>query len=256
MRIVRFLLPLFLLAALGPPGFAQQAAPPQTLKAANQCARITVTGQATVGIQVTGTFSMTLQPEVAVQGQAPQDTQVTPSTSTTPQSTITTAGVYAASAAGYDTFLVCVSSYVSGSAVVYLNSTAAVNAGLLGGAAASAANFGTLGPGTNTAAAMVASSGSSLTPAALGQVSSTGDWDVPATGALVPPIPTLAVSNTGGGLVQDVFYFRITYVGPSTIVPSAKSNSSSTPPTAPRTRPARSPSPCPPAAPAGIFPAV
>ena len=132
MKRFALLVTLFLATA----ACAQSSAPPQTLNAANQCARIGAVGQATVGIQVIGTFSATLQPEVSIQGQAPQNAQVTPSTSSTPQSTITAAGAYTATVAGYNTFLVCVSDYTSGAAVVYLN---AVNGGagnaLTGGAA-------------------------------------------------------------------------------------------------------------------------
>ena len=132
MKRFALLVTLFLATA----ACAQSSAPPQTLNAANQCARIGAVGQATVGIQVIGTFSATLQPEVSIQGQAPQNAQVTPSTSSTPQSTITAAGAYTATVAGYNTFLVCVSDYTSGAAVVYLN---ALNGGagnaLTGGAA-------------------------------------------------------------------------------------------------------------------------
>jgi hypothetical protein len=129
---MRFRLLLFSLIALalGPPSFAQQTkAGPFALSAANQCTPpIGTAGQATVGIQITGTFSATLQPEVTIQGQSPQNTQVSPSTSGTPQSTITTVGVYTASVAGYDGFLLCVSSYVSGTATVYLNASPGISA--------------------------------------------------------------------------------------------------------------------------------
>lgn len=129
----RVLLSILACCALASPTFAQTRGVTATLNAANQCAKISTMGQATVGIQVTGTFSLTLQPEVAIQGQAAQNTQVTPSTSTTPQATITSAGIYFAAVAGADTFLVCVSSYSSGSATVYLNATTAIATNAPGG---------------------------------------------------------------------------------------------------------------------------
>src|ERR1700684_3259872 len=97
----RFLFFLFALAlSPSPPLVAQSRGVVTTLSGANQCAQISVTGQATVGIQVTGTFSATLQPEISIQGQAAQNTQVTPSNSSTAQSTITAAGIYASPVAG------------------------------------------------------------------------------------------------------------------------------------------------------------
>ena len=136
MNLRRFLFTLFALALapslFGPSLFAQSTAKTFTLNAANQCATIGVSGYSTVGIQVTGTFSATLQPEVSIAGQSPQNSQVTPSNSNTAQSTITTTGAYVASVGGYDTFLVCVSAYTSGTATVWLNPSKGVNASLFG----------------------------------------------------------------------------------------------------------------------------
>ena len=132
MYLRRFLFTLFALA-LAPPGFAQSLAKNFTLNGANQCATIGVSDLATVGITVTGTFSATLQPEVSIAGQSPGNTQVTPTTSNTAQATITTTGNYVAAVAGFDTFLLCVSSYASGTANVYLNPSGAVNASVIGG---------------------------------------------------------------------------------------------------------------------------
>ena len=87
-----------------------------------QCARIAVSSNtAVVGIQVVGTWSGTLQPEISVSGQTPANIQVTPSTSTTPQSTITADGIYTTGVAGGSTFLVCGNTVGSGTASVYLN---------------------------------------------------------------------------------------------------------------------------------------
>ena len=156
---MRFRLLLFSLIALalGPPAFSQTKAGPFAITAANQCAVIGTGGQATVGIQVIGTFSATLQPEVSIQGQAAQNIQVSPSTTGTPQSTITGDGIFSASVAGFDTFLLCASSYASGTATVYLNTSTGISAaGIVssGGGVASVsgtANQVTVSPTTGAA---------------------------------------------------------------------------------------------------------
>ena len=103
------------------------------LSSANSCAMITATGLATVGIQVTGTWATTLQPQVSINGNAAVNAQVTPSTSTTPQSTITANGVYVANVAGYDLFQVCFSSYSSGTATITFRPSTIANASARGG---------------------------------------------------------------------------------------------------------------------------
>src|ERR1700730_6558590 len=90
-----------------------------------QCAQIGTGGQATVAIGVFGTWTGTLQPEGAIQGQTPFNVQVTPSNSSTPQSTITGDGAFVVSVAGYDTLLVCGNTVASGTATVWLVTTAA-----------------------------------------------------------------------------------------------------------------------------------
>jgi len=209
MYLRRFLFTLFAVA-FAFPAFGQSTAKTFTLKAANACAPVSVSTYASVGIQVTGTFSATLQPEVSIGGQSPQNTQVTPTTSSTAQATITTAGTYVAAVGGMDTFLLCVSSYVSGSAVVWLNPSDKVNASTLGGS-----SFPVISP-------QVVSSGGSITPTGTGQIASTNAWDPLAAGAIYPFVPTFTINNTGGSLTQNVVYVRLTYVGPSVIVPSAE----------------------------------
>lgn len=120
--------------ALAPPAFAQASAGPFVITSASSpCATITVTGQATVGIKVKGTFSLTLTPEISIQGQAPDATSVTPYGSQTAQATITAAGSYNSAVAAGTTFLLCPTSYASGSATIYLNASTTVAANLLGG---------------------------------------------------------------------------------------------------------------------------
>jgi hypothetical protein len=76
------------------------------------CLSIDVTGQGVVGISITNTatgsaWSGTIQPEVAIGSDAPQNVTVTPYNSTTAQPTITANGNYNASVSGASTFYVC-----------------------------------------------------------------------------------------------------------------------------------------------------
>ena len=120
---------LYALAAVflflpGPPIFAQSSYGPFTLSANNQCTgRIDATGITSLGMQITGTSVLTLTPEVSIGGQPPTASQFTQSTSTSgPVLTYTTSGstnvVFSASVAGAKTFVLCVTAYTSGSAIV------------------------------------------------------------------------------------------------------------------------------------------
>ena len=135
---------LLLLAALtffaGLPAFPQSLAKTFTLTGANQCAPIGTSKLPTVGIDVSGTFSLTLTPKVAINGQTPRASQVVPSSSNTPQATITSAGGYTDPfVGGYDNFSLCVTSYSSGSVVIWLNPSPALNGSLfLGGSSGGA----------------------------------------------------------------------------------------------------------------------
>ena len=133
MYLRRFLFTLFAVA-LSIPAFGQSLAKTFTLTAANQCASIGTSQLPTVGIDVSGTFSLTLTPYVVINGQTKRASQVTPSSSNTAQATITTAGGYTDPfVGGYDTFLLCVTSYSSGSVVIWLNPSPALNGSLMGG---------------------------------------------------------------------------------------------------------------------------
>lgn len=106
--------------------FAQRAGP-FTITAttgSHSCASIAIAidRTSTVTVDVSGTFSATLQPQVAMAGQAAHNIQVTPTTSQTPQSTITAAGGYQAlQVSGWELFQVCATAYASGTATVYLS---------------------------------------------------------------------------------------------------------------------------------------
>src|ERR1700675_2834618 len=85
--------------------FAQIFGP--TSITAAQCAKIDTGGLASVGINVTGTWTGTLQPEGTIQGQTAFNVTVVPSTSNTSQATITADGAYVVAVAGYSTFQLC-----------------------------------------------------------------------------------------------------------------------------------------------------
>src|ERR1700735_1850847 len=132
----------------------------QSLAASGACAQIPVTGVATLGISVTGTWATTLQPEVSIGGNAFTNTPVAPSTApTSPQPTITSSGNYIVSVASYDVFQICFTSYASGTAVISYRPTSLVNASLFG----SSGGGGSIPSGT-TGYSLVYSSSSSVTP--------------------------------------------------------------------------------------------
>jgi hypothetical protein len=137
MHIRRFLFTLFAVVALSPPFLCAQVKTSGTIPSTGggaSCVSINVDAQATVAIQVTGTWSGVLQPKISVQGQSPANIQVTPSTSSAVASTITANGVYRVSVAGGSTFLLCGNTVASGTANVYLNaSTASAGSGLSSG---------------------------------------------------------------------------------------------------------------------------
>lgn len=56
----------------------------------------------------------------------------------------------------------------------------------------------------------------------LGQITGLTNWFTIAPTAVFPLEPTLTSSNTGGSLVQSVYFFKVTYVGLSVTVPSGE----------------------------------
>jgi hypothetical protein len=130
---MRKLLLAVLAIAVSPPLFAQNSGNITS----NQSVCIGVSAEhSTVAVQVTGTWTGTLQPQVAVQGQAATNSQVVPSTSTTPAATITANGVYYANVGGLSQFCILGNTVASGTAVIYLNVSKGVNASTLGGGGA------------------------------------------------------------------------------------------------------------------------
>jgi hypothetical protein len=177
---MRFRFLLFTLVALAlafsPPLPAQSVAKTFTFTANSQTHCIGVTALPTVGIQVTGTFSLTLTPQVSINGQSPQSAQVTPANSSTAQSTITAAGAYVAGVGGYDTFCLSTTAYSSGTATVQLNPSPAVNASVLGSGSGSSA-FSALTSSTNTGCSgCVVGSGAVFSPTGGGQLTANSEF--------------------------------------------------------------------------------
>lgn len=134
-----FGLALALIAATA--AWGQQQPKRFTLTANSQCAQVSAQNNSTVGIIVSGTWSGTLTPTLQIAGVSGAPTasaSVTPSNSTTSQATITANGGYKSAVGGFTQFNLCFTSFVSGSAVIDLYSTQAINSALLGGAAGGA----------------------------------------------------------------------------------------------------------------------
>src|SRR5581483_11068759 len=72
--------------------------------------------------------------------------------------------------------------------------------------------------------AQTVNSGGSIVPTSTqtGQLSADSIWYETANQILYPATPSVTVSNTGGSLVDDVYFIRLTYVGLATIVPSGE----------------------------------
>lgn len=98
------------------------------------CAQISVGQDATISISVTGTWTGTLTPQVTIYPNPPVNTVVFPVGSNTSQATITANGIYSAQVAAMSTFQVCATTLSSGTVVVYLQGSNAVNAGFFAGA--------------------------------------------------------------------------------------------------------------------------
>jgi hypothetical protein len=177
---------VFACCGLGPPLLAQVPVAPKQLSALNQCASIDSSGFATIGIEVTGTWSATLQPQVSISGQTATNTTVVPegSTSSSAQSTITANGTYSASVAARSLFQVCVTSYTSGTATVVLFGSDKINANLFGGGGG-----GGSGTVNNVATGGLATGG---------PITTSGTITVPASGTGTKAQSTNATTSTLG----------------------------------------------------------
>ena len=90
----------------------------QTLSANGAKVILGVSDLDSVAVQVTGTFTATLEFEVSLDGRTFVSLSMTPSSSTTTATNTTTTGVWMADIPGVVNFQVRVSSYTSGGAVV------------------------------------------------------------------------------------------------------------------------------------------
>lgn len=217
----RFLLFTFLALAFSPPGLLAQSSPGAkifTLKAANQNACIGTAGLPTVGITLSGTASLTLQPQVSTNGSTPSNSSVTSTVAaSTAQATIVVSGTITAANNGYvapvgssDTFCLNVSSYSSGSLTVQLNPSPALNASLLGGSS-SGLTFDKIGSGSNDSAAMVVAAGSTLLPST-GQI--TANSEFLANAAVATPPSPLSTGDCESG--TNPFSFTLDNAGTPT----------------------------------------
>lgn len=132
---------LLLLLLLSAPALGQRVGPFNLNVAGSSglssCATLSVSSivSSTVAVEVGGTWSGTLQPQVQIQKQAWANTTGTPAGSVIAQATITSDGIYNVAVAGMDSMQVCLTSYASGTAVLYLN--ASQGFGLFGAGSAS-----------------------------------------------------------------------------------------------------------------------
>lgn len=120
--------------------------------AGSSCVTLNVDGEGIVGISVTGTWSGTLQAQVAIGGDAAQNVQVTPYSSSIAQSTITANGAFTANAVGATQFQVCGNTVSSGTANLKLNAVK-LSANRNAGTGTVSANSGSAGAIANYAAA-------------------------------------------------------------------------------------------------------
>jgi hypothetical protein len=169
----------------------------QSLSALNACTLpIDLGGYASLGAQLTGTWSGTLQPEVSINAQTPTNTTVTPTTAPqTPQSTITTNNLYSPTVTTGQ-FILCMTSYSSGTVTINFQGNTHAKGGVPGGGGGSgtvSANSGTAG-----AVARYAAAGGSTTVAASPDVIDNGTGTLSVGGVGLGTGTALFGGNTSG----------------------------------------------------------
>jgi hypothetical protein len=88
--------------------------------------------------------------------------------------------------------------------------------------------FSAITSGNNNSAVMGVDAGASLTPVAststsnIGQASTNSVWVSSSPSVQIPPVPSLSFNATGGGVAAGTYDFVITFVGPSSVIPSAE----------------------------------
>lgn len=112
---------LLVMVALVASAFGQQFPVTGTITG-SQCKNLSVANRGTVAIQITGSWSGTIQPQVQLGSGGYVNWFVYPA-STTSQTTITANGVYQSNVAGFDNFQIC-GNTVTGTAAVQINASA------------------------------------------------------------------------------------------------------------------------------------
>lgn len=201
MRNYRILLALFWLTPLL--AFAQRAGPFNLntvgTSGLNSCATIIVppTNASTVYIDVSGTFSLTLQASVQNSAGIQRNVQVTASSArpaTGDPTTITAAGGYYSGVGPVEQFNLCVSAYTSGTAVVYLNVGSGLASGAGGGGGGSS---GTVTPSPQFQVGIFPNSGTAAVVAGSSGVTTDANSNLnvtPSTGSSTFTAPDLGAS--------------------------------------------------------------
>lgn len=202
MRKVLFVL---LWCAVSVHAFGQGRTGPFTLNTAtgtgiHACATINVASgvSSTVAMSVgPTTFSGTLTAQTIIAGQAATTVAVYPyGSNTSAGSTITSNGSYSSPVAGVDQFQLCMTSYASGTATVYLNVSTGIASNMLGGGGGGGSPaFSAITSGTNTTAAMVVGSGASLSTTGTGTITATNGSSNQVEGQIPTPSGASAFLN-------------------------------------------------------------
>jgi hypothetical protein len=146
-----------------------------SITVAQGAVQLQTAGYASAGIQITGTFSQTLQFEGTTDGSTWAALSVTPSSSTTTTTSATSTGLWTASTAGLVGLRVRASAWVSGTAVVTIvgNQTGARAAGAGAGSITSIATTAPITGGTITSTGTIECATCGVTGTGLNQFAST-----------------------------------------------------------------------------------
>lgn len=125
----RLLLRVLLAGSFGLALAAAQTVGPISITS-NQCARIGALSGATVAVNVSGTWTGSLQPQGTIQGQTAFNVQVVPSSGLAAQGSISANGAFVAAVSGYTSFQLCGATIASGTATVYLTLSPALSSGI------------------------------------------------------------------------------------------------------------------------------
>lgn len=111
---------LFLLIFLAAVLSTAQTIGPQSITSTQCTPGVSTESMATVGFQVTGSWSGTIQPKGYIDGQPAFNLSVTPSASSVAQSTVIANGAYFVGVSGFSGFQLC-GATVTNTAKIYFN---------------------------------------------------------------------------------------------------------------------------------------